>query len=153
MLTSAGLLMFRVNAGALQVLLVHPGGPFCAKKDAGVWTIPKGMPEEGEELLECARREFREETGFDAGDGPFLPLSTVKQKGGKVVHAWAMQGDCDPAQLKSNTFSLEWPPRSGKMADFPEIDRAAWFGVEEARRRILKGQLGFIEHLVALVIE
>src|SRR5436190_21607642 len=111
--TSAGLLMYRLRDGKLEVFLVHPGGPFFAKKDAGVWTIPKGAANEGEDLLECAKREFREETGFDPGLGPFVPLGTVKQKGGKTVHAWAAQGDCDPAKLRSNTVEVQWPPKSG----------------------------------------
>ncbi len=139
--------MYRLVDGVLQVLLVHPGGPFFARKDAGAWTIPKGVPDPSEELLECARREFREETGFDPGPGPFLPLGEVKQKGGKTVHAWAFAGDCDPGKLTSNTFKVQWPPRSGKWASFPEVDRAAIFGIDEAREKIIAAQAGFLGRL------
>ena len=145
--TSAGLLMFRGDGDGLRVLLVHPGGPFFANKDAGVWTLPKGMPDDGEDLLDCAKREFREETGFDPGPGPFLPLGEVKQKGGKVVHAWAFEGDCDPEQVKSNTFSCQWPPRSGKWASFPEVDRAAFFTLDAAREKMNPAQAGFLDKL------
>ena len=146
--TSAGLLMYRrSDAGGVEVLLVHPGGPFFANRDAGVWTIPKGMPDAGEDLLDCARREFREETGFDPGPGPFAPLGSVKQKGGKTVHAWAFAGDCDPARCVSNTFKVQWPPRSGKWAEFPEIDRAEWFGMDEAREKINPAQAMFLDRL------
>ena len=129
------------------MLLVHPGGPFFAKKHAGVWTIPKGIPDAGEDLLECAKREFREETGFAPGDGEYLPLGSVKQKGGKTVHAWAVQGDCDPAQLRSNTFKLQWPPKSGKWIEVPEIDRAAWFGLAEAAEKINPAQAAMLPRL------
>ena len=140
--------MYRLtNDGTPQVLLVHPGGPFFADKDAGSWTLPKGMPEEGEDLLACAQREFREETGFDPGPGPFVPLGEVKQKGGKTVHAWAFAGDCDPAALKSNTFSCQWPPRSGKWAAFPEVDRAGFFTLEEAREKLNPAQAAFLDRL------
>jgi predicted NUDIX family NTP pyrophosphohydrolase len=140
--TSAGILMYRLNGrvGAPEVLLVHPGGPFFAKKDAGVWSIPKGVPDEGEDLLECAKREFREETGFELPTGAFRPLGSVKQKGGKTVHAWAVQGDCDPAQLRSNSFKLQWPPKSGKWIDVAEVDRAAWFDLVEAAVKINAAQ-------------
>src|SRR5687768_13851107 len=123
--TSAGLMMYRRRDKALEVLLVHPGGPFFTNRDAGVWTIPKGEPADGEELLETARREFREETGIDAGAGgaPLVPLGQVKQKGGKVVHAWAFEGDCDPATLTCNTFKVQWPPKSGEWRTFPEVDQ------------------------------
>ena len=148
---SAGLLMYRVSASGIQVLLVHPGGPFFARKDAGVWTIPKGQPDAREDLLDCARREFQEETGFDAGSGPFLPLGEVKQKGGKTVHAWAFAGDCDPAKLTSNTFICEWPPRSGKRGSFPEVDRAEFFALDEARPKINPAQATFIDRLADLL--
>src|SRR5688572_19564023 len=118
---SAGLIMYRTGNERLQVLLVHPGGPFWARKDAGVWTFPRGEIAEGEELLIAAIREFQEETGYTA-KGPFIPLGQIKQKSGKVVHAWAFEGDCDPASLKSNAFELEWPPKSGRMCQFPEVD-------------------------------
>src|SRR5438045_1593487 len=127
---SAGILMFRRGAKGVEVLLVHPGGPFWAKKDLGAWSIPKGEVVEGEELLATARREFAEELGF-AAIGAFLPLGEVKQKGGKTVHAWAVEGDCDAATCKSNTFKMEWPPRSGKWAEFPEVDRAEFFSIAE----------------------
>ena len=146
--TSAGLLMFRRDGDGLRVLLVHPGGPFFANKDAGVWTLPKGMPDDGEDLLDCAKREFREETGFEPGPGPFLPLGEVKQKGGKVVHAWAFEGDCDPASVKSNTFSCQWPPRSGKWQSYPEVDRAAFFTLDAAREKMNPAQGEFLDRLV-----
>jgi predicted NUDIX family NTP pyrophosphohydrolase len=143
---SAGLLMFRRHGGILEVLLAHPGGPFWAKKDLGVWSLPKGEYDEGEAALAAAQREFREETGF-ACAAPFIPLGELKQASGKIVMAWAFEGDCDPATMASNTFETEWPPKSGKMQSFPEVDRVAWFGTEEARRRIHPGQRGFIEAL------
>lgn len=139
--------MYRRRDGRLEVFLVHPGGPFWAKKDAGAWSIPKGEYAEGEEPLAAAQREFEEETGFVAR-GNFVELGAVKQPGGKVVRAWAAEGDCDPSALKSNVFEMEWPPRSGKVASFPEVDRAAWFSVEEARERILKGQVPLLDALV-----
>jgi predicted NUDIX family NTP pyrophosphohydrolase len=147
--TSAGILLYRLRGRdrVPEVLLVHPGGPFFAKKDPGVWTIPKGIPEAGEDLLDCAKREFREETGFDLPAGPFLPLGSVKQKGGKTVHVWAVQGDCDPALLRSNTFTLQWPPKSGKWIDAPEIDRAAWFDLEQARAKINPAQAELLKRL------
>ncbi len=144
---SAGILLYRAGP---QVFLAHPGGPLWAKKDLCVWTIPKGLASAGEDLLAAARREFTEETGFTV-DGDFLELTPLTQPSGKVVHAWALQGDCDPANLRSNTFAMEWPPKSGRMQEFPEIDRAAWFDLSEARRRILTGQLGFIEQLAVLL--
>jgi len=146
---TAGLLIFRRCAG-LEVLLIHPGGPFWAKKDLGAWSLPKGQIEENEEPLAAAQREFAEETGFTA-DGEFLPLNSIRQSGGKVVHAWAVEGDCDPARLRSNFFSMEWPPKSGTLCQFPEADRAAWFSIAEARRRILPAQKDFLEQLTAIL--
>jgi predicted NUDIX family NTP pyrophosphohydrolase len=146
--TSAGLLMYRLVNDALQVLLVHPGGPFWANKDLGAWSIPKGEFPPAEDPLVAAKREFHEETGFTI-QGNFVALAPLKQPGGKIVHAWAVAGECDPAQLRSNTFSLEWPPRSGRRRDFPEVDRAAWFPIAEARRKILPGQARFLDELLA----
>lgn len=148
--TSAGLLLFRQRAAGLEVFLVHPGGPFWARKDDGAWSIPKGELTAGEDALSAANREFAEETGFAVGEWPpgeYLPLDPLRQPGGKVVHAWAVRGDADPARLRSNTFSMEWPPRSGKQREFPEADRAEWFSIEDARRKILKGQSGFLDQL------
>lgn len=136
---SAGLLMFRVRSGQLEVFLAHMGGPFWARKDQGAWSIPKGEFAEGEEPLAAAQREFAEETGCHP-TGPFVPLTPTMQRGGKRVYAWAVEGDCDPAQLHSNTFSMEWPPRSGRQQEFPEVDRAAWFTIPVALERILSGQ-------------
>jgi predicted NUDIX family NTP pyrophosphohydrolase len=147
--TSAGLLLFRRRGGGVEVLLVHPGGPFWAKKDLGAWTIPKGEPAEGEDALATARREFEEETGV-APTAPFLPLGQVTQKGGKVVHAWAFESDCDPDAVRSNTFQVEWPPRSGQWRSFPEVDRAAFFDLAEARRRINPAQVPLLEALERL---
>jgi predicted NUDIX family NTP pyrophosphohydrolase len=143
---SAGLLLYRRLSGSMEVFLVHPGGPFLAKKDAGSWSIPKGEIEAGEDLLEAAKREFQEETGLVPA-GTLQPLKPIRQKGGKIVHAWAAQCDVDASAVKSNTFSLEWPPGSGKMREFPEIDRAAWFEIAEAKRKILKSQLGLLEQI------
>jgi predicted NUDIX family NTP pyrophosphohydrolase len=141
---SAGLLMYRLRESKLEFFLVHPGGPFWAKKDLGAWSIPKGEYTEGESPLEAACREFTEETGFTA-EGDFLELGTIKQAGGKLVSAWAVEGDCDPARLRSNLCRIEWPPRSGRRMEIAEVDRGAWFGVEEARERILKSQAPFID--------
>lgn len=141
--TSAGLLVYRLRDGVLQVLLVHPGGPFWAKRDLGAWSIPKGEVDAGEPLLDAAKREFHEETGFSVA-GEFRVLTPLRQPGGKTVHAWAVAGDCDPGRLRSSTFSLEWPPRSGTKREFPEIDRAAWFPIDEALQRILPGQADFL---------
>jgi len=143
---SAGLVMYRIRGGALEVLLVHLGGPFWAKKDAGAWFIPKGEIEPGEDELTTAQREFEEETGFTAA-GPFVALGSVKHKGGKIVTAWAFEGDCDPAGLQSNTFKMEWPPRSGKQREFPEVDRAAFFTIEAAREKIHPAEFEFFERL------
>ena len=143
---SAGLLMYRRRGGRLEVFLVHPGGPLWAKKDEGAWSVPKGLYEEGEDPLEAARREFTEETGFPV-TGELLPLGTVKMKSGKTVAAWAFEGDADPAALESNTFEMEWPPRSGRIQKFPEVDRGAWFPLEEARVKIVKGQRPLLDRL------
>lgn len=144
---SAGLLLYRRRDAGLQVLLVHPGGPFWAKKDLGAWSVPKGEIGDGEEPLAAAVREFGEETGF-AVDGEFLALRPLRQPSGKTVMAWAVEGDCDSAQLRSNLFSMEWPPRSGKQKEFPEVDRAEWFDLDEARRRILAGQAPLLDELM-----
>ncbi|WP_263367185.1 NUDIX domain-containing protein [Edaphobacter bradus] len=147
---SAGLLMYRWRDREMEVFLVHPGGPFWAKKDLGAWSIPKGEYAEGDEPFEAAKREFEEETGFVA-QGDFLELGAVKQAGGKVVSAWAFEGQCDPGELKSNVFEMEWPPRSGRLVEFPEVDRGEWFSIAEARERILKGQLPLVDSLVRSV--
>ena len=144
---SAGLLLFRETATGLEVLLVHPGGPFWAKKDDASWSIPKGEFEEGEEPLAAAKREFEEEMGVPPS-GEFLPLKHLKQPSGKVVFAWAVRSDFDPSSLRSNMFSMEWPPKSGRQREFPEVDKAAWFDVETARRKILKGQAPFLDQLL-----
>jgi len=145
---SAGLLLYRRREEALEVLLVHPGGPFWAKKDAGAWTIPKGELAPGEAPLDAARREFREETGQEVA-GPFHALRPVRQAGGKTVYAWAVAGELDAAAIQSNTFEMEWPPRSGRRRAFPEIDRAQWFALEEARRRINPAQAALLDELAA----
>jgi predicted NUDIX family NTP pyrophosphohydrolase len=143
---SAGLILYRYRDGRLQVFLVHPGGPVWARRDEGAWSIPKGEIEDGEDPLAAARREFLEETGVTPS-GDFLPLEPVRQKGGKIVEAWAFAGDCDPGQIKSNTFSMEWPPRSGKQREFPEVDRAEFFDVQEAKRRINPAQAALVSEL------
>ena len=145
---SAGLLLYRRRNGALEVLLVHPGGPFWAKKDEGAWTIPKGEIEPGEDPLAAARREFREETGQDVA-GEFHALGACRQAGGKIVLAWAIEAAFDEAALRSNEFEMEWPPRSGRRRSFPEIDRAQWFALDEARRRINKGQVTLLDEVAA----
>lgn len=151
--SSAGLLLYRHTAGGLEVLLVHPGGPYWARKDLGAWSIPKGEIEPGEEPLAAARREFTEETGAAVDGGDFLPLQPVKLRSGKVVHAWALQAEFDPAALRSNLFTLEWPPRSGEQREFPEADRAAWFGLNEARAKIHPGQAPLLDDLLARLRE
>ena len=145
---SAGLLMYRIQDGVTQVLLVHPGGPFFRKKDEGAWSIPKGEPEPDEDLLLTAQREFEEETGVKAA-GPFIPLRPIQQKGGKIVHAWAFEGDCDPAAVTCNTFTMEWPPHSGQRQEFPECDRAEFFDLKTAGRKIKGGQETFLAELRA----
>ena len=147
---SAGLIMYRVRAKYLEVFLVHPGGPFWANKDNGAWSIPKGEYAGDEEPFEVAKREFHEETGFVA-DGKFLDLGSIRQSGGKIVTAWAVEGDCDPERLQSNRFQIEWPPRSGRLLDAPEIDRGAWFSIAEARERILKSQEPLLDKLCAML--
>ena len=147
--TTAGLLLYRRH-GELEIFLVHPGGPFWARKDVGAWSLPKGEIGEGEDPLQAAKREFSEETGFSI-DGEFRRLNPVKQSGGKIVHAWAIEADCDPAQVRSNLFSMEWPPKSGQKKEFPEVDRAGWFTIPEARKRILAAQIGFIDQLISFL--
>jgi predicted NUDIX family NTP pyrophosphohydrolase len=144
---SAGLLLFREGAAGLEVLLVHPGGPFWAKKDDGAWSIPKGEFGDDEDALTAARREFEEEMGVPPA-GEFISLEPLRQAGGKLVFAWALQADFDTSRLKSNMFSMEWPPRSGQQQEFPEIDRAGWFPMETARVKILKGQAGLLDQLL-----
>jgi predicted NUDIX family NTP pyrophosphohydrolase len=153
---SAGVLVWRKARGSargaagVEVFLVHPGGPFWARKDWGAWSIPKGEFADGEDPLEAARREFREETGQDAPDASaYLPLAPVRQPGGKVVHAFAVEGEVDAARVRSNEFEMEWPPRSGTVRRFPEVDRGAWFRLAEARERIMKGQLPILDELAA----
>jgi predicted NUDIX family NTP pyrophosphohydrolase len=144
--TSAGLLIYRRRETGIEVLLVHPGGPFFAGKHEGAWTVPKGEPGDGEDLLAAAIRECEEETGF-APSGPFLPLTPVLQRGGKRVHAWAVEADWDPTALRSNAFTIEWPPRSGRLQSFPEVDRAAWCSVETARRSMNPAQTAWLDEL------
>jgi predicted NUDIX family NTP pyrophosphohydrolase len=148
-LKSAGILLFRHRDGSTEVLLGHPGGPYWARKDEGAWMVPKGAVEEGESALEAAVREFGEEVGPVPAGLP-VPLATVRQNGGKLVEVFALEGDFDPGTLKSNLFELEWPPRSGRMQSFPELDQVAWMTLEEARRRILKSQLPLLDAFVAL---
>jgi len=143
---SAGLLLYRTRNGALEFFLVHPGGPFWKNKDDGAWSIPKGEIGDNEEPLAAAIREFEEELGFKPSE-PFIELTPIKQKAGKLVHAWAFQGDCAPTQIKSNTFSMEWPPKSGKQAEFPEVDRAEFFNLEAAKTKINQAQIPLLEEL------
>ncbi len=143
---SAGILLYRDGPEGPEVFLVHPGGPFWARRDAGSWSIPKGEHGEGEDPLQAAQRELFEETGATAS-GPFIALQPIKQAGGKIVTAWAARGDLDPKQLRSNTFSLEWPPKSGARRDFPEVDRGAWFSVAEAAARLLPAQRPLLQEL------
>ncbi len=149
MLISCGLLMYRFREGNVQVFLAHPGGPFFANKDAGMWTIPKGLVEEGEDKLLAAKREFAEEIGLAVPtDGPFLPLGPIKQKGGKLVYAWAAEADFEVKEVKSNTFPVQWPPKSGQWIRFPEVDRAEWFSLEEAKVKILAAQWALVEEMM-----
>lgn len=147
---SAGLLMYRIRDGVLQVLLAHPGGPLFRNKDQGAWSIPKGEIEAGEDLLCAAQREFEEETGIKPS-GPFVALASIQQKGGKIVRAWAFEGDCDPATIKSNTFTMEWPPHSGQQGEFAEIDRAEFFDLETAKQKIKAAQWGLVTELETLL--
>jgi predicted NUDIX family NTP pyrophosphohydrolase len=149
--TSAGLLMYRKSADGLQVLLIHPGGPFWRNKDEGSWSIPKGGVNDGEELIDAARREFEEETGCKP-IGQWLALSPVRLKSRKTIHAWAFEGTLDPATVKSNTFMLEWPPRSGKVSEYPEVDRADFFDLPTALKKIHPAQAAFVHELTALLL-
>jgi predicted NUDIX family NTP pyrophosphohydrolase len=144
---SAGILLFRHTEAGLEVLLVHPGGPFFARRDAGAWSIPKGLYEEGEEPFACARREFAEELGSPCPDGPALELGEIRQRNGKRVTAWAVEGDLDADRITSNTFTIEWPPRSGRQQEFPEVDRAGWFSLDAAREKILAAQAPLLDRL------
>ena len=147
---SAGILLYRRRDARIEVFLIHPGGPLWAKKDLGAWSVPKGEPDPGEDLFGAALREFHEETGFRIS-GEAVPLTARQQRSGKLVHVWAVEGDCDASSARSNRFSMEWPPGSGRMRQFPENDRAAWFDLTEARRRIWPSQLGFLDELQALL--
>ena len=147
---SAGILLYRREGGQLQFFLVHPGGPFYKKKDGGAWTIPKGEFDENEDAFDAAKREFLEETGQKI-DGRFIGLDSVKLKSGKTIYAWAVEGDIDHEIISSNTFEMEWPPKSGRLQSFPEIDRAAWFGWEEARLKINNAQAGFLDKLAEVL--
>lgn len=148
---SAGILLYRLTGEAPEVFLVHPGGPFWTRKDDGAWSIPKGLYDGSEDPLTAARREFTEETGFVA-QGDAVDLGEFKQPGGKIVRAFALKGDADPALMQSNVFALEWPPRSGHLQNFPEADRGGWFTPEEARRKILKGQVAIVDALLARLV-
>jgi predicted NUDIX family NTP pyrophosphohydrolase len=147
---SAGVLLYRRTSGRLEVLLVHPGGPFWRHKDNGAWTIPKGEVDAGEDAVACALRELREETGL-VFDGPLVALPAIRQKAGKVVRAWAAEADFDPTTLTSSTFEMEWPPKSGRRVTFPEVDRAAWFDVETARAKINAAQAALLDSLRAIL--
>jgi predicted NUDIX family NTP pyrophosphohydrolase len=147
---SAGILLYRRQGGGVEVLLVHPGGPFWANKDDGAWSIPKGLYGADEDPLAAARREFAEETGTEV-EGEAIALGAFRQSSAKIVEAWAVEGDFDPARLRSNTFTLEWPPRSGRSREVPEVDRAGWFGPEEAARKLVKGQRPILEALLRAI--
>jgi predicted NUDIX family NTP pyrophosphohydrolase len=149
---SAGVLLFRRRAGALEVFLAHPGGPFWAKRDSGAWTIPKGIVDEGEDLLDAARRELREETGLTP-PGPFIPLGSVKQKAGKTVHAWACEGDADPRAVSSNETRIEWPRGSGQWHTYPEVDRCQWYSIADARRKMNPAQAELLDRLETAVTD
>jgi predicted NUDIX family NTP pyrophosphohydrolase len=148
---SAGIVLYRSGVAGIEVLLVHPGGPFWAKQDAGAWSIPKGEYEDGEDPLACALREFEEETGTRLGSDDLVELGSVRQKSGKQVTAWAVAGDLDAEAVRSNTFVMEWPPRSGRQAEFPEIDRAQWFGVDVAREKLVSAQAELLDRLLQRV--
>ena len=143
---SYGILLYRYSADHIQVMLVHPGGPFWAGRDAGAWSIPKGLPEGEAPGLATARREFREETGFEV-DGDFIELGVLRQASGKIVHAWALRGDLDVSRIRSNTFPLEWPRHSGTLQEYPEVDTGGWFSLTEARSKINPGQAEFLDRL------
>jgi predicted NUDIX family NTP pyrophosphohydrolase len=145
---SAGLVLYRTRHGRVEVLLAHPGGPFWANRDEGAWSIPKGVADEGEDLAATAEREFVEETGFAVPDTDWISLGTAQQRSGKTVFAWAAEGDADPSRMRSNRFSMEWPPRSGIITEFPEIDRVEWFGIAEAREKLNPAQAVFLERLL-----
>jgi predicted NUDIX family NTP pyrophosphohydrolase len=144
---SAGLLLFRSRNGTREVLLIHPGGPFWKRRDAGAWSLPKGEIETGEKPIDVARREFREELGHEPPDGPMLELGWIRQAGGKVVHAWAAEGELDVSTIQSVGFEMEWPPNTGRKQSFPEVDRAEWFDMATARRKILPAQATFLDRL------
>jgi predicted NUDIX family NTP pyrophosphohydrolase len=148
--TSAGILVYRILGDGLEVFLVHPGGPYWAKKDAGAWSVPKGEFEDGENPLEAAKREYKEETGFDI-TGRFIELTPLKQPSGKIVYVWAVEGNIDATSIKSNLFSMEWPPRSGRQQEFPEVDKGGWFTIGQAQEKLLPGQRGFLEQLLKIV--
>jgi predicted NUDIX family NTP pyrophosphohydrolase len=147
---SAGLLMYRWRNDELEVMLVHPGGPFWVKKDLGSWSIPKGEYTDEEEPFAVAKREFQEETSFKV-EGKFMALAPIRQPGGKLITIWVFEGDCDASKIKSNTFIMEWPPRSGRQQEFPEVDRACWFTISVAKEKIIKGQTGFIDELYKIL--
>lgn len=147
---SAGILLFKFRNEKLEVMLVHPGGPFWANKDDGVWSIPKGLPEDNENPLDTARREFKEETGFEV-DGEFMDLGELNQSSVKIVHVWALEKDLDITNIVSNTISYEWPKNSRKIQEIPEVDKAGWFDIELAKKKIIKGQIGFIDKLIAII--
>ena len=149
MITSSGLLVYRTRKQQLEVFLVHPGGPFWKNKDLGAWSVPKGIPDEHEDLLEAAKREFKEETGSEI-EGDFMALSPIKQKNGKTVYAWAVEGDIDPATVQSNMITIEWPPKTGKTIEIPEVDRGEWFVTDEAKLKINPKQAPFIDELIRL---
>jgi predicted NUDIX family NTP pyrophosphohydrolase len=149
---SAGILVYKNINPATEILLVHPGGPYWAKKDLNSWSVPKGEFDESEDPFEAAKREFREETGF-LPEGEFIRLETVRQPGGKLVYTWAVEGEIDVLQVKSNLFEMEWPPKSGKFKEFPEIDRAEWFSISVAKTKIIKGQMPIIENLETILLE
>ena len=147
---SAGILMYRIREGNIEVLLVHPGGPFGVHKDNGAWSIPKGEFDQGEDSMETARREFHEETGYKI-EGNLLALTPIKQRSGKTVYAWAIEGDCDADAINSNTFKMEWPRHSGIEKEFPEVDRAAWYVIKDAYEKILPGQHGLLDQLIKIL--
>ena len=149
---SAGILLYRLRDNSVEVLLAHPGGPFWSGKDLGAWSIPKGQSEANEDSLQAAKREFREETGFEV-DGDFIDLGTIRQPSRKMIQIWALEHDMDADRLQSNEFALEWPRKSGIVMQFPEIDRAEWFDIDRARQKILKGQAGFLDRLISKILK